>query len=114
MGLSSTSGALQEGERLNNEDLLKLDTVLKIMNYCKYNSIENKVSSINVSDTSNYTLYLEKEGKVAYLGDATNLSERILWLKTILEKEKENKGEIFINGNLSNRKVYFKPTENKE
>lgn len=109
LGLSSTNEALSEGQRLNNEDLQKLDTVLKIVNYCSYNSIENEISSIDISDTSNYTINFDKEGQVAYLGDASSLSERILWLKTILEKEKGNKGEIFINGNLNDSKVYFKP-----
>lgn len=109
LGLSSTNEGLTEGHRLNNEDLLKLDTVLKIINYCNYNSIENEISSIDVSDVSNYTINLDKDGQIVYLGDATNLSERILWLKTILEKEKGNKGEIFINGNLNSGKVYFKP-----
>lgn len=114
LGLSSVKEALTEGQRLNNEDLLKLDTVLKIVNYCNYNSIENKISSINVSDISNYIVNFDKEGQIAYLGDASNLSERILWLKTILEKEKGNKGEIFINGNLNGGKVYFKPNTKKD
>ena len=114
LGLSSVKEALTEGQRLNNEDLLKLDTVLKIVNYCNYNSIENKISSINVSDTSNYIVNFDKEGQIAYLGDASNLSERILWLKTILEKEKGNKGEIFINGNLNDGKVYIKPNTKKD
>lgn len=114
IGLSTTKGALSEGQRLNNGDLLKLDTVLKIVNYCNYNSIENQISSIDVSDISNYIINFDKDGQIAYLGDATNLSERILWLKTILEKEKGNKGEIFINGNLNDSKVYFKPYTKKE
>lgn len=114
IGLSTTKESLNEGQRLNNGDLLKLDTVLKIVNYCNYNSIDNTISSIDVSDISNYIINFDKEGQIAYLGDATNLSERILWLKTILEKEKGNKGEIFINGNLSDSKVYFKPYTKKE
>lgn len=114
IGLSTTKEALSEGQRLNNGDLLKLDTVLKIVNYCNYNSIDNTISSIDVSDISNYIINFDKDGQIAYLGDATNLSERILWLKTILEKEKGNKGEIFINGNLNDSKVYFKPYTKKE
>lgn len=114
IGLSTTKESLNEGQRLNNGDLLKLDTVLKIVNYCNYNSIDNTISSIDVSDISNYIINFDKDGQIAYLGDATNLSERILWLKTILEKEKGNKGEIFINGNLNDSKVYFKPYTKKE
>lgn len=107
-GLSLVKEDIQVGQRANNEDLLKLDTVLKIINYCKYNSVENKITAIDVSNTSNYTLIFEKEGKKAYLGDTSNLSERILWLKTILQKEDGNKGEIFINGDLNKDKVYFR------
>ena len=99
---------IQVGQRANNDDLLKLDTILKMINYCKYNSVENKITAIDVSDISNYTLIFGKEGKKAYLGDASNLSERILWLKTILQKEDGNKGEIFINGDLNKDKVYFR------
>lgn len=107
-GLSLVKEDMQVGQRANNDDLQKLDIVLKIINYCKYNSIENKITAIDVSNTSNYTLIFEREGKKAYLGDASNLSERILWLKTILQKEKGNKGEIFINGDLNKDKVYFR------
>lgn len=110
-GLSTVREAINVGQRLNNEDLQKLDTVLKIVNYCSYNSIENTIQTIDVADVSNYTIYFSKYRQVAYLGDASNLSERILWLKTILEKEKGNEGEIFISGNINENKVYFKAKE---
>lgn len=110
-GLSTIQEAINVGQRLNNEDLNKLDTILKIVNYCNYNSIENEIQTIDATDTSNYTIYFSKYGQVAYLGDASNLSERILWLKTILEKENGNEGEIFINGNINENKVYFKAKE---
>lgn len=113
-GLTNLENSIDKSNRLSDEDLTKLNTIIKIMNYCQYNSIDNKITSINCKDESNYVLNLEKEKKTVYLGDATNLSERILWLKTLLEKEKGNKGEIFINGDLSNRKVYFKPDNKKE
>lgn len=110
-GLSSTKEAINVGDRVNEEDLKKLDTVLKIVNYCKYNLIKNTITQIDVSDASNYTIYFSKDGQTAYLGDASNLSERILNLKTILEKEKGNKGEIFVNGDLSKINGYFRPNE---
>ena len=108
IGLSSNQEEITPGKRLNNEDLLKLDTILRIINYCKYNSIESKIDIINVNDISNYILELKKDKKKVYLGDASNLSERILWLKTILIKEKDNSGEIYINGDLNKDKVYFR------
>lgn len=36
-GFETTKGPIYEGQRLKNEDLLKLDTVLKIVNYSNYN-----------------------------------------------------------------------------
>lgn len=115
IGLSSMKDAVYQGQRLIKEDLVKLDTVLKIVNYFKYNSIENKITTIDVSDTTNYTIKLEQEGKIVYLGNETKLNEKILKLKTILEKEKGNKVEIFINEDALNRnRIYIKPIQEKE
>ena len=109
LGLNSSNENINEGQRVKDEDLTKLDIILKIINYCKYNSIENTITSIDISDKSNIKLNIDNGEKTVYLGDASSLSERMLWLKTILEKEKNNKGEIFINGNMNDSKVYFKP-----
>lgn len=114
LGLNSTKQSLIQGQRLEKEDLLKLDTVLKIVNYCNYNTIEDKITSINVTDVSNYAICFNKEEKIAYLGDDTKLNEKILRLKEILEREKGNKGEIFVTQDEINRnRVYFRPSKNK-
>ncbi len=107
-GFSLTKETLKLGQRLNNEDLLKLNTVSKIINYCKYNTIENKITSLDVTDSTNYILNFEEDKKIVYLGDASNLSQRLSLLKTILKDEKGNKGEIFMNGDVNKDKVYFK------
>ena len=60
-----------------------------------------------------FKINIENGNKVVYLGDASNINERVLWLKTILEKEKKNKGEIFINGDLNSSRIYFKPIVEK-
>jgi hypothetical protein len=53
---------------------------------------------------------LESENKTVYLGDCKDINTRILYLKAILEKEKGNSGEIFINADLDSGSeyVYFK------
>ena len=107
-GLSIIQEAIQYGKRLGKEDLIKLNTISKIINYCKYNNIENKITSLDVTDSSNYILNFEKDGKIVYLGDASNISERLSLLKTILKNEKGKKGEIFMNGDLNQDKVYFR------
>lgn len=108
-GLETTKGAITEGQRLNNEDLFKLDTVLKLVNCCKYNSIQNEITSINVSDTNNYAIKFDNGEKTAYIGNNTKLNEKVLSLKQVLEKEAGNKGEIFVDENaLERNRVYFK------
>lgn len=111
-GFSLNEETMQLGSRLQNDDLLKLNNISKIVNYCKYNSIENKISSIDASDNENYILNFEEDKKIVYLGDASNLSERLSLLKTILTNEKGKKGEIFMNGDLNEDKVYFREEKN--
>ena len=109
IGLDCTNKEVMDGQRLENNDLIKLDLILKIINQCKYNNIENNITEVDVSNKSNVKLNIDKGNKIVYLGDASSINERILWLKTILEKEKKNKGEIFINGDLNDSRIYFKP-----
>ena len=45
---------------------------------------------------------MEEEKKTIYLGDASNLSNRILYVQMILEEEKDKEGEFFVNGDLNN------------
>jgi len=111
IGFDTIKNEINIGQRLNMNDLIKLDNILKIVNKCKYNDIEDKITSIDVTDSSNYILNLENEKKIVYLGDISNLNERILWLKTILPKEEGNEGIIYINGDLSKDRVYFKEKE---
>ena len=49
---------------------------------------------------------MEQEKKIVYLGDGTNLGDKILWVQAILEDNKGIEGEIYVNGDLNNN---FKP-----
>lgn len=108
IGTSTSKEDYKDGNRLNEEDLVKLGTVIKIMKAAQTNGIEKLITKIDISDSNNYILYLETENKVAYLGDCSNLETRMLFLVGILEKEKENSGEIFINMNLNTDDAYFR------
>lgn len=111
-GISTMENNMQIGQRLGNEDLLKLDTILKIANYIKYNNIENKLTSIDVTDTSNYTLNFGKEGKIAYLGDSSSITEKMTLVANILKAEEGKKGEIHATENeLKRNRVYFSEAE---
>lgn len=90
------------GNRLNIEDLKKLETVLRIMSTCEENEINTYITSINMNDETEYIMYLEAKAKTIHLGDASNLSTRILYVKAIIESEEGRAGDVFVNGDLNN------------
>jgi len=107
-GLSSIKDNIQVGKRLNNDDLLKLDTVLKIVNYCKYNSIDNKITNIDVTDISNYTLIFGEDKKIAYIGDSSSITEKMTSVANILDAEEGKEGIIHASEEeLKRNRVYF-------
>lgn len=112
-GIETPEEQVVEGERLNKEDLEKLEDVIKIINATKEYELDNKVTSIDMSKKNEYSLYLEQEKKKVYLGDNTNLSNKMLYVDAIIEEEKGKTGEIFANGDLNNKfRVYFRESLN--
>ena len=102
-GISTDSEQVIAGNRLNSQDLDKLEVVIQIMNICKNYGLEQKVSSINVSDKNNYIIYMDIEKKSIYLGDENNLSNKMLYIPTILEENKEKEGDIYIDKDSVNK-----------
>lgn len=105
-GISTEAEKIVEGNRLNKEDLEKLEVVIKIMNVCKDYELDQKVSAIDISNNSDYVLYMESEKKAIYLGDGTNLSNKMLYLPTILTENQGKEGTIYVDGDINNN---FKP-----
>ena len=100
-GQTTEDKELVEGNRLINEDLQKMSTVLKIMEQAQINEIEWLITKIDIENKENYKIVLEEEKKTVYLGDCTNLSTRMLNVKAIIEKEKGIEGEIFVDMDLN-------------
>ena len=73
--------------------------------------ILEKINRINIEDKQNYTLKMEEEKKTVYLGNASNLSSRMLYLKAVLEDTKGLTGEIFISGDLVKEKAFFRQAQ---
>lgn len=112
-GIATSEEQVVVGNRLNEEDLQKLEDVIKIMNAAKEYDLDTKVTSIDISDKNEYSIYLEEEKKKAHLGDNTNLSNKMLYVNAIIEEEKGKAGEIFANGDLNNKfRVYFRESLN--
>ena len=112
-GLTTKEEQMVVGNRLNKEDLEKLEDVIKIINATKEYELDNKLTSIDISNKNEYSIYLAEEQKKVYLGDNTNLSNKMLYVNAILEEEKGKPGEIFANGDFNNKfRVYFRESLN--
>lgn len=108
-GISTPEEEVTPGARLNTEDLGKLEDVIKIMNSAKENNLDTQVTSIDITDKNEYSIYLEEEQKKIHLGDSSNLSNKMLYVVAIMEDEKGVAGDIFVNGDLNNKfQPYFR------
>lgn len=106
IGILTEQEQIVEGNRLNTDDLEKLETVIKIMNICKNYDLDTKISSIDISNKNDYIIYMEEEKKTIYLGDDSNLSNKMLYVPTILQENQGKEGTIYLNGDINNN---FKP-----
>lgn len=107
-GYSTNEEDIQTGRRLCIEDLQKLDDVLQIMKSAESNEIANLITKINISDKQNYILELNSEKKTVQMGDISNLSTKMLYIKSIIEQNKKIEGEILVNTDLSNKGAIFR------
>ena len=110
IGYVTSKEEISVGNRLCTEDLQKLSDVLKIIEAATSldKGITELITQIDITDSSNYILTMEKEKKKIYMGDITNLSTKMLWLNEFLEFEKQNEGIIYLNVNLNNERPYFR------
>lgn len=112
-GIETPEEQVVVGNRLNTKDLEKLEEVIKIINATKEYELDTKVTSIDMKNKNEYSIYLEEEGKKVHLGDSSNLSNKMLYVNAIIQEEKGKMGEIFANGDLNNKfRVYFRESLN--
>lgn len=109
-GIETAEEEIKVGDRLKNNDLKKLAVAIQIMSIAKENEIDNKITGIDISNKNEYILYLAEEKKTAYIGNDSNLTTKILYIKEIMEKYEAGKeGTIFVNGDFTNKfKAYFR------
>lgn len=105
-GISTSDEKIVAGNRLEEEDLEKLETVIQIMDACKSSALDDKVTAIDISNKNEYSIYMETEKKYIYLGNGKNLGDKMLWVQAILKDNEGIEGEIYVNGDLTNN---FKP-----
>lgn len=93
------------GNRLEKEDLVKLEEILAIMSTAKSNELYGKITKIDANSSSNYILTMD-DGKTVYMGDVNNLDVKMLYLKQILEDVEGLEGEVFLQSN--NKEMFFR------
>lgn len=99
---------LNEQDKLEESDIKKLNNVKSILQSAEQFEIKDKITSINIADENDYQIYCESEKKIIHLGDTTDMDTKMIYIKAILEKEKENDGEIFVNMDLNKKQPYFR------
>lgn len=107
-GAATETSEFVVGNRLCIEDLEKISSLIKIMELAKLNEISSLITRIDIENKQNIKLIFETKDKIAYLGDATNLIDKIPLVKKILEENEEKAGEIFINMDLNKQNAIFR------
>ncbi len=108
-GINTNQDSFLNEKRVVSEDITILNTILKIMGSARNIEIDKLITNITIEKGKEYILYLEKEKKYIYLGDASNVTNKMLYVQTMLKEEKGNSGKILVNGDLSGGfKPYFR------
>ena len=108
LGILTDLSNINPGDRLNKEDLIKINTLNKIIETAKNYEILDLIKRIDIADDTEYLLYLDDEGKTVYLGNENDLNTKIMWIKQISDNYKQSKGKIFVNMDLNEKKPYFR------
>lgn len=94
--------------RISEEDLLKIDLVNKIVDTCESNEVLPYIKTIDVANTNDVKLNMPEEGKIAYIGNCSDLNTRILYLKIMIDGEKGKSGIMFLNVDFSKDRPFFR------
>ena len=111
VGFTTDLSNIKTGNRVDVDDLKKLNTVIKIYDSAELNELSELITKIDISNSKDYSIELESKGKVVYLGECSDYSDlktRMLYLKSILEKSEGKSGEIFLDVDLNSEKIRFK------
>lgn len=96
------------GGRLLEEDLDLLGTILKITESANNNGLANLITSIDIGNKSDIILKIASEGKTVYIGNASDINTKMMYIKVIIDDEKGIEGDIIIDSKLNSEKVIFR------
>lgn len=105
-GYGTNVETIKEGNRLEVEDLKKLEDVIKIIELSKNTTLVGKITEINIEDSDNYILTIASEGKIVQFGDNKNIKVKLLKIEAVLKQTEGEQGEIYFQN--SERTIFKK------
>ena len=105
-GFTTTNEEIKAGNRLNTEDLQKLDDVIKIIETSKNTPLANIITEIDISDSADYKLTVASENKKIRTGEMTNINIKLQMASKVFEAESGKAGEIYFQDD--GKKAIFK------
>lgn len=106
IGISTLEENIKPGNRLDNKDLEKLDTVIKIIANAKSLKLDSLITSIDITNSNDYIIKMDQELKTVHFGDKSNINDKMTWVLEIIEQKKDVEGEIFVKN--PDKNVYFR------
>ena len=88
---------MKKGESLNEDDIQGLSDVLAIIQEAQSNDLKKDITKIDITNHYDYLVYFENIGKIAHIGDASALNDKMIRVVKIIKVESEFEGEIFVN-----------------
>ncbi len=104
-GYETPTEEIKEGNRLVVNDLKKLEDVIKIINSASDKSFLSTITSIDITDETNYKLVIESENKSVQFGDIKNANIKMLRIEEVIKQEKGKAGEIYFQ---NSEKIIFR------
>ena len=90
-----TTENIVEAERLDVDDLKKINIVIKIMNTAGERKIAERITKIDCNNTQNIILMMENEGKIINFGNEKNINDKFVKLMAVLEDTNRTKRRNF-------------------
>ena len=104
-GISTEKDNIIPGNRLNVEDLEKLEVVIQIMKTAEEKNLSKLITNIDISNNKDYVLNLSEKQKTIHFGDETKIYEKILWIEYAIQENEGIEGTLFVK-NID--KPYFR------
>ena len=95
--------------QITSENLKLLYNISVIESVADEYGIEKLITSIDITDNNNYHIYIKEKGKDVCFGNEENISTKIMYIASIMEKNEEVEGTIYVNGNFNDGyRPYFR------